>query len=56
MDQLEFFTVTSPCVGVISGDDKGYRKGCMRKRKESVNGLNMQPMEHHPDLLLSNEN
>ncbi|NOH81588.1 DUF1289 domain-containing protein [Vibrio sp. RE86] len=45
MEQLEFFTVQSPCVGVCTVDDKGYCKGCMRKREERFNWLNMTPTE-----------
>ncbi|AUL95339.1 DUF1289 domain-containing protein [Vibrio vulnificus] len=45
MEQLEFFTVPSPCVGVCSVDDKGYCNGCMRKREERFNWLNMTPSE-----------
>ena len=29
MEQLEFFNVPSPCVGVCTVDDKGYCKGCL---------------------------
>ncbi|KGY12957.1 Fe-S protein [Vibrio tubiashii] len=41
MEQLEFFTVQSPCVGVCTVDEKGYCKGCMRKREERFNWLDM---------------
>jgi predicted Fe-S protein YdhL (DUF1289 family) len=34
MEQLEFFPVPNPCVGVCDSDEKGYCKGCMRKRSE----------------------
>ncbi|WP_040890140.1 DUF1289 domain-containing protein [Vibrio ezurae] len=34
MEQLDFFDVPSPCIGVCSSDDKGYCKGCMRNREE----------------------
>lgn len=34
MEQLEFFTVPNPCIGVCSTDEKGYCKGCMRNRDE----------------------
>jgi predicted Fe-S protein YdhL (DUF1289 family) len=37
MEQLEFFNVPSPCVGVCTVDEKGYCKGCMRKRDERFN-------------------
>lgn len=40
MEQLEFFTVPSPCVRVCTVDEKGYCQGCMRKRDERFNWLN----------------
>ncbi|WPC72278.1 DUF1289 domain-containing protein [Vibrio porteresiae] len=45
MEQLEFFTVPSPCVGVCTVDDKGYCQGCMRKREERFNWLTMTPAQ-----------
>ena len=45
MEQLEFFSVPSPCIGVCSADEKGYCKGCMRKREERFNWLVMTPEE-----------
>lgn len=45
MEQLEFFTVPSPCVGVCSVDEKGYCKGCMRKRDERFNWLEFTPAQ-----------
>lgn len=45
MEQLEFFTVPSPCVGICTVDEKGYCKGCMRKREERFNWLNMTPAQ-----------
>ncbi|MEL7291848.1 MAG: DUF1289 domain-containing protein [Pseudomonadota bacterium] len=45
MEQLEFFTVPNPCVGVCTVDDKGYCQGCMRKREERFNWLNMTPAQ-----------
>ncbi len=45
MEQLEFFTVLSPCVGICTVDEKGYCKGCMRKREERFNWLNMTPAQ-----------
>ncbi len=45
MEQLDFFEVPSPCVGVCSADEKGYCKGCMRKREERFNWLNMSNEE-----------
>ncbi|ANO33005.1 DUF1289 domain-containing protein [Vibrio breoganii] len=34
MEQLDFFDVPSPCIGVCSSDERGYCKGCMRNRDE----------------------
>lgn len=45
MEQLEFFTVPSPCVGVCNVDEKGYCMGCMRKREERFNWLSMTPAQ-----------
>lgn len=33
-NQLEFFDVPSPCIGICESDDKGYCKGCFRTREE----------------------
>ncbi|WP_456297221.1 DUF1289 domain-containing protein [Vibrio sp. AK197] len=43
MQQLEFFSVPSPCVGVCTVDEKGYCQGCMRKREERFGWLDMTP-------------
>ncbi len=45
MEQLEFFTVPNPCVGVCSVDEKGYCQGCMRKRDERFHWLEMTPAQ-----------
>ncbi|EGQ9926357.1 TPA: DUF1289 domain-containing protein [Vibrio parahaemolyticus] len=45
MEQLEFFTVPSPCVGVCTIDEEGYCRGCMRKREERFNWLSMTPAQ-----------
>ncbi|WP_261815372.1 DUF1289 domain-containing protein [Vibrio gallicus] len=37
MEQLDFFDVPSPCIGVCSLNERGYCKGCMRKREERFN-------------------
>ncbi len=36
MEQLEFFEIPSPCIGVCESGDKGYCKGCFRTRDERV--------------------
>ncbi|RBW66598.1 DUF1289 domain-containing protein [Vibrionales bacterium C3R12] len=45
MEQLEFFTVPNPCVGVCTVDPKGYCQGCMRKRSERFEWLSMTPAQ-----------
>ena len=45
MEQLEFFKAPNPCVGVCTVDDKGYCKGCMRKREERFNWLKLTTKE-----------
>ncbi|MFD2179601.1 DUF1289 domain-containing protein [Veronia pacifica] len=34
MEQLDFFDVPSPCIGVCQVNNKGYCKGCFRSRDE----------------------
>ncbi|MCG3731173.1 DUF1289 domain-containing protein [Vibrio cincinnatiensis] len=45
MEQLEFFPIPSPCVGIGVTDDKGYCQGCMRKRDERFTWLEMTPAQ-----------
>ncbi len=33
-DQLQLFTVESPCIGVCEVNNRGYCKGCFRSRDE----------------------
>lgn len=33
-EQLSFFPIPSPCIGVCQSDDKGFCKGCFRQREE----------------------
>jgi predicted Fe-S protein YdhL (DUF1289 family) len=37
--QLEFFDVSSPCIGVCQSNDKGQCMGCFRTREERLNWL-----------------
>ncbi len=41
MEQLEFFEITSPCIGLCQTDPRGYCKGCLRNRDERFNWLNL---------------
>jgi predicted Fe-S protein YdhL (DUF1289 family) len=45
MEQLEFFDIPSPCIRVCEVDEKGYCKGCMRKREERFGWMDMTPAE-----------
>ncbi|MCU7376078.1 DUF1289 domain-containing protein [Paucibacter sp. O1-1] len=39
MEQLSFFAVPSPCVGVCQSDSRGYCVGCLRSRDERFNWM-----------------
>ncbi|MCL1126854.1 DUF1289 domain-containing protein [Shewanella surugensis] len=39
MQQLEFFEVPSPCIGVCQSDARGYCLGCFRSRNERFQWL-----------------
>ncbi|QQX81237.1 DUF1289 domain-containing protein [Shewanella sp. KX20019] len=39
MEQLEFFEIPSPCIGVCQSDARGYCKGCLRNRDERFKWL-----------------
>lgn len=34
MQQMEFFTIPSPCIGVCESGPRGYCLGCFRSREE----------------------
>lgn len=39
MQQLDFFDIPSPCVGVCQMNEKGLCRGCMRNREERFQWL-----------------
>lgn len=39
MEQLEFFEILSPCIGVCQSDARGYCRGCLRNRDERFKWL-----------------
>lgn len=41
MQQLEFFEIPSPCIGVCEANNKGYCKGCFRSREERLYWLKL---------------
>ena len=36
MDQLEFFDIPSPCIGVCEAGTAGFCQGCFRSREERL--------------------
>ncbi len=40
-EQLEFFTIPSPCRGVCQSDARGYCIGCFRSRQERFDWIRM---------------
>lgn len=36
MQQLEFFEIPSPCIGVCESGPRGYCNGCFRSREERM--------------------
>ena len=43
MEQLEFFDIPSPCIGVCQSGPKGYCLGCFRSRDERLHWLKLTP-------------
>ena len=41
MEQLEFFGIPSPCIGLCQANSKGYCKGCLRSRDERLYWLKL---------------
>lgn len=45
MEQLSFFAVPSPCIGVCQSDSRGYCLGCFRSRDERFNWMNFSELQ-----------
>ncbi|MGX9460814.1 DUF1289 domain-containing protein [Shewanella sp. A14] len=45
MEQLSFFAVPSPCVGICQSDSRGYCAGCLRSRDERFNWMNYSELQ-----------
>lgn len=43
MQQLEFFEINSPCIGVCESGPKGYCLGCYRSREERLYWHQIEP-------------
>lgn len=41
MEQLGFFDIPSPCLGVCKTDNRGYCLGCLRSRDERFHWQNL---------------
>lgn len=52
MEQLEFFDVPSPCIGVCQANNRGYCKGCFRSRDERFNWLKFTPAQRRDVIRL----
>ncbi|WP_105604012.1 DUF1289 domain-containing protein [Cronobacter sakazakii] len=51
-EQLEFFPVPSPCLGICQSDERGYCRGCMRSRDERFNWQKMSDSQKQEVLRL----
>ncbi|MCW3173028.1 DUF1289 domain-containing protein [Shewanella subflava] len=45
MEQLSFFAVPSPCIGICQTDPKGYCLGCFRSRDERFNWMSFSELQ-----------
>ncbi len=45
MEQLSFFAVPSPCIGVCQSDSRGYCMGCHRSRDERFNWMTFSELQ-----------
>lgn len=52
MEQLEFFTIPSPCIGVCESNPKGFCKGCFRSRQERLYWLHFTDAQKRQVLSL----
>ncbi|QYK02178.1 DUF1289 domain-containing protein [Shewanella psychrotolerans] len=52
MEQLEFFEIPSPCIGICQTDARGYCKGCLRNRDERFNWLSFSDAQKYDVIRL----
>lgn len=52
MQQLEFFEIPSPCIGVCEANNRGYCKGCFRSRDERLYWLKLSEADKRQVLRL----
>jgi len=54
-EQLEFFTIPSPCRGVCQSDARGYCLGCLRSRQERFDWTAMNDSQKREVLRLCHQ-
>lgn len=47
MEQIELFTIESPCRGVCENSKKGFCKGCLRSRDERFHWFSLSNEARH---------
>lgn len=52
MEQLAFFEIPSPCIGVCQTDARGYCNGCFRSRDERFNWLRFSDAQKYDVIRL----
>lgn len=52
MEQLAFFEIPSPCIGVCQTDARGYCNGCFRSRDERFNWLTFSDAQKYDVIRL----
>lgn len=55
MEQLEFFAIPSPCIGICEVNNKGYCKGCLRNRNERLYWQSMSDIQKRVVMRLLSE-
>lgn len=55
MEQLAFFDIPSPCIGVCQTDARGYCKGCLRNRDERFNWQYFTDAQKHDVIRLCHQ-
>lgn len=52
MEQLAFFDIPSPCIGVCQTDTRGYCNGCLRSRGERFGWLKFSEAQKYDVIRL----
>jgi predicted Fe-S protein YdhL (DUF1289 family) len=55
MEQLSFFAVPSPCIGVCQSDSRGYCLGCLRNRDERFNWMSYSELRKQDVIRLCSQ-